>query len=65
MATIEVKRADAVNTIEINIEDYNEYIRLKDRVRQVEKYINREKYISQETLADILDIKIPTKESED
>lgn len=59
MATIEV------NTIEINIEDYNEYIRLKDRVRQVEKYINREKYISQETLADILGIEIPTKESED
>lgn len=53
------------NTITISLELYNEYITLKERQRQIEKHINRDKFVSKSTLADIFDVEIPETERED
>ena len=44
------------NTITISLEDYNEYIILKERLRLVEKKVNSENYTSVDDVLDILDI---------
>ena len=54
------------NTITISLEDYNEYIVLKERLRLVEKRVNSEKYTSADDILEILEIerKATKKESE-
>lgn len=44
------------NTITISLEQYNEYIILKERLRLVEKKVNSENYTSVDDVLDILDI---------
>ena len=54
------------NTITISLEDYNEYIILKERLRLVEKRVNSENYTSANDILEILEIerKATKKESE-
>ena len=51
------------NTITISLEQYNEYIILKERLRVIEKRVNGENYTSASDILDILEIE--KKESED
>ena len=47
---------DNTKTITISLEDYNEYIILKEKLRLVEKRVNSEKYTSADDILEILEI---------
>lgn len=55
------------NTITISLEQYNEYIILKERMRLVQKKVDTSKHIFVEDVLDVLEIekKESEKESED
>ena len=57
---------EKTNTITINLEDYNEYIILKDRLRIIQNKVNASDHVFADDILGILEIerKATKKESE-
>ena len=58
---------EKTNTITINLEDYNEYIILKDRLRIIQNKVNASDHVFADDILGILEIerKATKKESEE
>ena len=54
---------EKTNTIAINLEDYNEYIILKERLRVIQNKVNSPEHVFTDEILKILEIE--RKESED